>query len=111
MEEFNQINQDQPIKPSNNMPLAIIGTILGICSPCFIGFVVGIVAIVFAAQVNTKYLQNDYAVAETVAKNAKILAWIAIGLGIVGIIINIIYFKAIGGIDGMKEIIEQMQNR
>ncbi len=43
----------------------------------------GIVAIVFAAQVNTKLAAGDYAGAEASAKNAKMWCWIGFGLGLV----------------------------
>lgn len=115
MEELNSISQEQPIKPNNNMPLAIIGTIIGLCSPCCIGLVVGIVAIVFGSQVNSKYFQNDYVGAESSAKNAKILAWVAIGLGILGLIITIVQIQLMGGIDAfvqqIQDAVEEAQNR
>jgi hypothetical protein len=42
----------------------------------------GIVAIVFAAQVNTKLAAGDFAGAEASAKNAKLWCWIGFGCGI-----------------------------
>ena len=110
MEGFNQPTQNQPAKPNNNMPLAIVGTILGICSPlcCLIGMGIGIVGIVFASQVNTKYNANDYTGAETAAKNAKIMAYIAIALGIVGLIVAIIQIITMGGISGYMERYQEM---
>ena len=64
-------------KPENNLVLAIIATVLGVCSPCCIGIILGVVAIVFANQVNTKYDVGDYAGAEQAAKNSKILrSWL-----------------------------------
>ncbi len=91
--------------PGNNMTLAIIGTVLGLCSPCCIGLIAGIVAIVFATQVNTKFNAGDYPGALSASKNAKILSYIALGLGVLGIIINIIYFAFVGA-DGYREMIE-----
>jgi len=101
-------NQDQPMKPDNNMPLAIIGTIIGLCSPCCIGLIVGIVAIVFASQVNSKYIAGDYAGCESSAKNARILAFIALGLGVLGIIIAVIQISIAGGISGYMEQYQDM---
>lgn len=43
----------------------------------------GIVAIVFAAQVNTKLAVGDVAGAEASAKNAKLWCWIGFGSGVV----------------------------
>lgn len=100
-------NQNQPMKPDNNMPLAIIGTIIGLCSPCCIGLIVGIVGIVFAAQVNSKYTAADYDGAQSAAKNARILAFVALGLGVLGLIIAIVQIIAVGG---FAAYMEQYQN-
>lgn len=82
--------ENQPAKPKNNLLLAIVGTVVGLCSPfCFPGFIAGVVAIVMATQVNTKYDAGDYLGAEKAAKNAKILSYVALGLGILGLIFSI----------------------
>jgi|SRR5690606_3635503 len=96
--------------PENNMTLAIIGTILGLCSPCCIGLIVGIVAIVMASQVNTKFNAGDYAGAQSSAKNAKILAYVAIVIGGLGLIFNLISL-AFMGTDGYMEMIENYQRQ
>ena len=94
---FNMPNdENRPPKPNNNLPLAIVGTILGFCSPCCIGLILGIIAIVFSTQVDSKYNIGDYFGAEGAAKNAKILAFIAIGLGVIGLIWNIIQIATLG---------------
>jgi hypothetical protein len=43
----------------------------------------GVVAIVYAAQVNTKLSVGDYAGAEASARNAKMWCWIGFALGLV----------------------------
>lgn len=105
-QDFNQPQQssfeDIKPKPENSLILAIIGTILGLCSPCCIGTIVGIVAIVFANQVNTKHNIGDYTGAEQAAKNSKILAYVAIGLGVIGVIINVVMLIT-GGMDAYME--------
>lgn len=101
-------NQNQPVKSANNMPLAIIGTIIGVCSPCCIGFIVGIVAIVFSTQVNSKYAAEDYTGSESAAKNARILSFVALGLGVIGLIISIIKIQSAGGIDAYMQQIQDM---
>lgn len=130
MSEYNQENQNyqsspyqtnnnqmdnldefsRPPKPDNNLVLSIVGTVLGLCSPCCIGLILGIVAIVFSSQVDTKYNQGDYNAAIDSAKKAKTFALIAIGLFVVGIIINIIMLL-VGGMDSYmdwyKDILEQ----
>lgn len=51
----------------------------------------GIVAIVYAAQVNGKVAAGDMAGAQAASKNAKMWCWIAFGCGIVLWIISIIF--------------------
>lgn len=96
--------------PENSMTLAIIGTVLGLCSPCCIGLIVGVIAIYMSTQVNSKFNTGDYAGAQSSAKNAKMMSYVAIGLGVLGIIINIIYF-AIVGADGYQDMIENYQRQ
>ena len=71
---------------SNYLVQAILATIC-CCVPA------GIVAIVYAAQVNGKVAAGDYATAQRYSNNAKAWCWIALGLGIaaavLGIIINL----------------------
>jgi len=97
-------------QPPNHLVLAIVGTVLGICSPCCIGLIVGIIAIVFSTQVNSKFNAGDYPGAASSAKNARLLAYIAIGLGVLGIILNMI-MVAIMGTDGYMEMIENYQHQ
>jgi len=96
-------NSNNGIMPNNNMTLAIVATVLGLCSPCCIGLILGIVAIVMATQVKTKYESGDMAGADSSAKNAKILSYIAIGL----MILNLIYFLGFGGMAAYEQILEQ----
>ncbi|WP_291093732.1 CD225/dispanin family protein [Empedobacter sp. UBA6745] len=105
-QDFNQPQQSSfeeiKPKPENNLVLAIISTVLGLCSPCCIGTIVGIIAIVFANQVNTKHNIGDYTGAEQAAKNSKLLAYVAIGLGVIGVIINVVMLIT-GGMDAYME--------
>lgn len=111
--QFNQqfdngVSQSQhqmPAKPNNNLALAIVSTVLGMCS-C-IGLVLGIVAIVMATQSNTKYANGDYEGAVKAAKNAKILSFIVLGLVVLGIIYMWMSIQSVGGWDAFKEIIEE----
>ena len=49
----------------------------------------GIPAIVYAAQVNTKVAQGDLVGASNSSKNAKMWCWIAFGVGIASTIISL----------------------
>jgi hypothetical protein len=55
------------------------------CLPC------GIVAIVYAAQVNGKVAAGDIAGAMNSSQKAKTWSWVAFGLGLVAILIQVIF--------------------
>ena len=98
--------------PKNNMALAILGTILGCCSPCCIGFILGVVSIVMSTQVKKKFEAGDFEGSETAAKNAKLLAFIALGL----FVLTLVYYALNWDdmqlqIDQIQEQIELMQNQ
>lgn len=70
----------RPPKPNNYLVWAILATVL-----CCIPF--GIVSIVYASQVDSKYVTADYAGAEESARLAKVWFWVAAiagGLPLVG---------------------------
>ena len=71
----------------NYLIQAILATIC-CCVPA------GIVAIVYAAQVNGKVAAGDYATAQRYSNNAKTWCWVALGLGIaaavIGIAVNVV---------------------
>lgn len=85
----------QPSKPNNYLVMAIVATVLGLCS-C-LGLILGIVAIVYATQVDSKYNLGDYMGAEGAAKNAKLFSIIALVLDGIGIVINVVYMAVVGG--------------
>lgn len=68
-----QVNQPQT-PPSNYLVFAILATIF--CSK-----IIGIVSIVFAAQVNSKWYAGDVEGAINASKNAKLWAWISVAVG------------------------------
>ncbi|TDD64697.1 CD225/dispanin family protein, partial [Actinomadura darangshiensis] len=68
--------------PPNHLAWAIATTIL-CCLPA------GIVSIVYAAQVNSKWMSGDHAGAHRASNNAK--TW-AIVSAVVGVIVGVIYF-------------------
>lgn len=95
-------------QPPNYMVISIVGLILGLCSPCCVGLITGIVAIVFSSQVTSKFNAGDYAGANSASNNAKIFGYVSLGLGILGILLNLIAI-AIMGSDGYMEMIESYQ--
>ncbi len=50
----------------------------------------GVVAIIFSAQVNTKLAAGDIAGAREASSKAKLFCWISFGIGIVGILISLL---------------------
>lgn len=94
-----ETNQNQPTRPSNHLVMAIITTIL-CCLPA------GIVSIVYASQINTKYNAGDYEGAERSSKNAK--TWWIVAL-IAGLVVYIGYFSFIAIFAG-DEFIEAFKD-
>lgn len=113
MEVTNTSGFSQEVEmPKNNMTLAIIATILGICSPVCSGLILGIIAIVMSSQVKSKFENGDVEGALKSAKTSKLLSLIAIGLFVLGIAVSA-YSIMTYGLDNIieeyKEILEQAQ--
>ena len=56
----------------------------------------GIVAVIFAAQVNGKVQAGDIAGAQDSAKKAKLFSFISIGLGLAAIICYVLFWVILG---------------
>lgn len=96
---ISQVDDIPPLKPSNWLWQSIIATIL-----CCIPF--GIIGIVFATRVDSLYYSRRYAEAEAAANKAKIWTLIAVGAGIIYLIIWIILMVT-GSMPGyLENIIE-----
>lgn len=91
----------------NHLAWAIIATVLATCLCCPVGLL-GIVAIVFAAKVNGLLQQGDIDGARRASANAKTWCWVATGLAIVGLLVNIYLFSS-GGMAEYQQMIEQAQ--
>ena len=70
-----------PAHVPNYLVWAILATIC-CCLPT------GIVAIVFAAQVNGKLASGDYAGALGASRNARTWCWVSFGIGILSVVIH-----------------------
>ncbi|HJW45563.1 MAG TPA: CD225/dispanin family protein [Lysobacter sp.] len=93
----------------NYMVWAILITIAAFCLCCVVGAVPGVVAIVFASQVNSKLAAGDRAGAEQSSKNAKLWCWITTGLAIFGLLLTIL-LKVTGYSERyMQDYMEAMQ--
>lgn len=82
-----------PPKPENYLVGGILTTLF-CCMP------LGIAAIVFASQVDGKYARGDYVGAQESAKNAKLCTWIAVGVGVAGMVAyaGVMMFGALQGL-------------
>jgi hypothetical protein len=74
LEQQQQASQQSP--PPNYLIWAILTTLF-----CCLPF--GIVSIVYAAQVNSRWQTGDYEGAKLASKNARLWAWISFGVAIV----------------------------
>ena len=72
---MDEMNQTLPEKPKTHMVMAIVSTVLSLITCTIYGILPGIVSIVFASQVSSKYNKGDYEGAQNNSKYAKI-AWI-----------------------------------
>lgn len=80
--------QPPATKPDSHLAGAIISTLL-CCLPA------GIVAIVYAAKVDSAWNSGDFRGALAASNSAKTWMWVSVGLGIVGTIIMILFI--VGG--------------
>lgn len=101
------LHNESPVQVPNYLAWSIISTVLAVCLCCPLGFL-GIVAIVYSAQVNTKVAQGDFAGARRASDAAKTWCWVATALAIIGLLINI-FFIATGGVQEYMEFAEKMQ--
>jgi hypothetical protein len=80
--------EDKPKPPPNYLALSIISTLF--CCQIF-----GIISIIYAAQVNSKYMAGDYAGAESASRNAKTWGFISVGIGVLIIAFLILVYGAV----------------
>lgn len=92
----------------NHMAWAIISMIFSFCLCCFVGGIPGIVAIVYAAQVNGKLDRGDMDGARRASDSAKTWCWVATALAILGLLLTIVSF-ATGSNDEILQMLEQIQ--
>ncbi len=80
-----QIDQQQQSPPANYLVWAILSTI-------FCCQISGIVSIIYAAMVNSKWQAGDREGAQKASKNAKIWIWVSVGIWIVSIVLALAIF-------------------
>ncbi len=90
---YEQQLQQPQTPPPNYLVFAILTTI-------FCCQILGIVSIIFAAQVNSKWTAGDFEGALNASKNAKLWVWITFGSGIL-ILISATILSILGVIAGI----------
>ena len=76
-------NTQAQTPPPNYLVFAILVTI-------FCGKILGIVAIIFAAQVNSRWSAGDHEGAIKASRNAKLWSWISFAVGVAIVLLTIL---------------------
>lgn len=97
-----------PQRIPNHLAWAIISMIVSFCLCCFVGGIPGIVAIVYAAQVNGKLDRGDIDGARRASDSAKTWCWVATAMAILGLLLTI-WSVMTGASAEYMEMIEQIQ--
>ena len=82
-------------KPDNYLVWSIILTVFSLLC-CFLAIIPGIVSIVYATQVDSKFHSGDYQGALNSSKNAKIWTIVSGCLNLISVVLVIVYIVAIG---------------
>ena len=90
------MSQEWTPPPSSDAPASVPNYLIPAIISLFCCLPLGIVGVIFAAQVNGKVAAGDTAGALDAAKKAKMFSFIAIGLGLLGIICYVLFVVIMG---------------
>ena len=90
------MSQEWTPPPNSGAPASVPNYLVPAIISLFCCLPLGIVGVIFAAQVNGKVAAGDTAGALDAAKKAKMFSFIAIGLGLLGIVGYVLFVVIMG---------------
>ena len=90
------MSQEWTPPPSSGAPASVPNYLVPAIISLFCCLPLGIVGVIFAAQVNGKVAAGDTAGAMESAKKAKLFSFLAIGLGLLGIVGYVLFVVIMG---------------
>ena len=90
------MSQDWTPPPPSGTPATVPNYLIPAIISLFCCLPLGVVGVIFAAQVNGKVAAGDTAGALDASKKAKLFSFIAIGLGLAGIVFYVLVWVIMG---------------